>query len=96
MDIDVLLREMEPNDDHTDSDCENSEEVYIPTANAVEEFVCQLKSISVQVGQLTSEFGTVAEEINEAGNHIRAAYRRMENMRRARTVSSMYYETTTH
>ncbi len=74
MHVDVLLKEMDMEDDHNKSDDQTSEEVIIPTANVVEELVCQQKLISVQVGRFTAEFGKMAEEINEAGNRIRAAY----------------------
>jgi hypothetical protein len=50
MHVDVLLKEMDTEDDHNKSDDKTSEEVFIPTANVVEELVCQLKLISVQVG----------------------------------------------
>ncbi len=50
MHVDVLLKEMDTEDDHHNSDDEISEDVFIPTADTVEELVCQLKLISVQVG----------------------------------------------
>jgi hypothetical protein len=87
MHVDVLLKEMDTEDDHNKSDNETSEEVFIPTPDVVEELVCQLKLISVQVGRFTAEFGKMAEEINEAGNCIRAAYRRIENKRQLRTTT---------
>ena len=87
MHVDVLLKKMDTEDDHNKSDDETSEEVFIPTANVVEELVCQLKLISVQVGRFTAEFGKMAEAINKAGNRIRAAYQRIENKRQSRTTT---------
>lgn len=86
MHVDVLLKIDEEEDDENESAVED--ERIMPTSDEVVNIFSQLKSISVQVGQFMEEFGKTAEDINDAGNRLRATYRKLENKRRVRANKS--------
>jgi len=87
MHVDVLLKiDEEEEDDENESAGED--ERIIPTSDEVANIFSQLKSISVQVGQFTEEFGKTADDINDACNRLHATYQKLENKRRARANKS--------
>jgi hypothetical protein len=85
MNVGILLKDesVEENDDKDESrDEEPQNEATIQTPDEVEEMICELKMLVVQLAQSLDEFGLIAADVVDAGNRLCTTVRKIEKKQR--------------